>query len=82
MHAANAALASLMPHAQARIVPGAGHGWLAPLPDLHARTVGAWIESGALPAEPHPETEGWTTTRPGRRILKAADRVATRASNR
>jgi 3-oxoadipate enol-lactonase len=82
IHAANAALASLMPHAQARIVPGAGHGWLAALPDLRARTVGAWIESGALPAELHPETDGWTATRPGRRILKAADRVATRASNR
>jgi hypothetical protein len=44
MHAANAALAALMPRADARIVPGVGHGWIATRPELHASVVRAWLE--------------------------------------
>jgi hypothetical protein len=38
-----------MPHAIARVVPGVGHGWLARIPDLHARMVRAWIEDRRFP---------------------------------
>jgi hypothetical protein len=41
-----------MPNAQARMVPGAKHGWgPAQRPDLHRRMVIAWIEDQPLPEE-------------------------------
>jgi hypothetical protein len=51
----NAAQAALMPHAEARFAPGAGHGWLARWTDLHVRMVEAWLTGGELPAELTPE---------------------------
>jgi hypothetical protein len=33
-----------MPRAEARIVPGVGHGWIAGRPELHASVVRAWLE--------------------------------------
>lgn len=46
----NAALASVMPDAVARFVPGGGHGWIGRRPELHARLVEAWLTGGDLPA--------------------------------
>ena len=52
---ANAALASLMPHALARFAPGLRHGWIARAPDLHVRMVEAWLTGRELPSELRPE---------------------------
>jgi pimeloyl-ACP methyl ester carboxylesterase len=52
---ANAALASLMPHAAARFAPGLSHGWLAREPRLHVRMVEAWLTGRELPSELRPE---------------------------
>ena len=52
---ANAALAVLMPHAEARYVPGMAHGWLARRRDLHVAMVEAWLTDGELPDELVPE---------------------------
>lgn len=46
----NAALAGLMPHAEARFVPGLGHGWLGTRLDLHVEMTVAWLSAGSLPA--------------------------------
>lgn len=52
---ANAALASLMPHAVAVYAPGLPHGWIARAKDLHVRMVVAWLTGRELPAELRPE---------------------------
>ena len=52
---ANAALASLMPHAAARFAPRLPHGWLARAPQLHVRMVEAWLTGQELPSELRPE---------------------------
>ena len=52
---ANAALASLMPHAVARFAPGLRHGWIARAPELHVRMVEAWLTGRELPSELRPE---------------------------
>jgi pimeloyl-ACP methyl ester carboxylesterase len=51
VRASNAALAELMPHGNARFVPGLGHAWFAWRPDLHVRMVEAWLTGEALPEE-------------------------------
>ena len=51
----NAALAALMPHAEAWYAPGLGHCWQRAAPDLHIRTVEAWVEGQELPSELRPE---------------------------
>jgi hypothetical protein len=48
---ADAALATLMPHAEARFAPGLGHCWQRKDPDLHIRMVEAWCTGQALPSE-------------------------------
>lgn len=55
----NAALAALMPDAEARYVPGHGHAWMNRRPDLHRRTVAAWLADSELPRELRPETTPW-----------------------
>jgi pimeloyl-ACP methyl ester carboxylesterase len=52
---ADAALASLMPHAEARFAPGYGHCWQRVAPDLHIRMVEAWATKQELPSELRPE---------------------------
>ena len=47
----NAALATLMPHAEARVAPGMGHCWQRTAPDLHIRMVEAWVTGQELPFE-------------------------------
>ncbi len=47
----NAALAALMPHAEARFAPGLGHCWQRTSPDLHIRMVEAWCTGQELPSE-------------------------------
>ena len=78
MHAANAALAALMPRAEARIVPGVGHGWIATRPELHASVVRAWLEGSPLPGELRVETGGSRATPARRRFEQAAARSAGR----
>jgi len=51
----NAALATLMPQAEARFAPGLGHCWQRRAPDLHIRTVEAWVTEQELPSELRPE---------------------------
>ena len=51
----NAALATLMPHAEARFAPGLDHCWQRQAPDLHIRTVEAWVSGQELPTELRPE---------------------------
>jgi pimeloyl-ACP methyl ester carboxylesterase len=49
IRASNAALAELMPHATARLVPGLGHAWFGWRRDLHVRMIQAWLTGEALP---------------------------------
>jgi pimeloyl-ACP methyl ester carboxylesterase len=52
VRASNRLLGERMPHAEARMMPGASHGWgPAQFPDVHLRMVEAWIAGGPLPAE-------------------------------
>ena len=51
----NAALATVMPSAIARFVPGLGHGWLGARLSLHVEMVEAWLTSGSLPTALSPE---------------------------
>jgi pimeloyl-ACP methyl ester carboxylesterase len=51
----NAALATLMPHAEARFAPDLGHCWQRKAPDLHIRMVEAWCTGQTLPSELRPE---------------------------
>jgi hypothetical protein len=57
----NAALAALMPQAEARYVAGKGHGWLSEEPDLHISMVQAWLTGQELPAQLLTETSTWDT---------------------
>lgn len=66
---ANAALAAVMPHAQARYVPGLAHGWLARRMDLHVAMVEAWLTGGQLPGELMPEVTSPATVARLRREL-------------
>jgi pimeloyl-ACP methyl ester carboxylesterase len=52
----NRLLAESMPAAESRMVPGAGHGWLAREPALHVAMVRAWLADEPLPPELQPET--------------------------
>ena len=70
----NAALAALMPHAEAWYAPGFDHCWQRKAPDLHIRMVAGWVSGQDLPAElrreppPRPEALGRMrreTARPG-----------------
>jgi pimeloyl-ACP methyl ester carboxylesterase len=57
VRASNRLLAEHMPNAEARVMPGASHGWgPAQFPDIHRRMVAAWIEDRPLPTELVPET--------------------------
>ena len=47
----NAAVATLMPHAEAWYASGLGHCWQLQDLDLHVRTVEAWVSGRALPSE-------------------------------
>lgn len=47
----DAALAALMPYAEARYAPGLDHCWQRRAPDLHIRMVEAWCTGTELPAE-------------------------------
>ena len=47
----NAALATLMPRGEAWYAPGLFHCWQRVAPDLHVRTVEAWVSDRALPTE-------------------------------
>ena len=59
VRASNRLLSERMPHAEARMMPGASHGWgPAQFPDIHRRMVAAWIEGRLLPAELVAETTG------------------------
>jgi pimeloyl-ACP methyl ester carboxylesterase len=51
----NAALATLMPSATARFVPGLGHGWLGTRLDLHVDMVEAWLTTGSVATGLSPE---------------------------
>ena len=44
-------LADAIPHADARIAPEMGHGWLAEAVDLHVRMIQAWLTNEPLPTE-------------------------------
>ena len=59
VRASNAALADLMPNAEARYVAGHGHGWLGKAPQLHIRMVDAWVNELELPSELLTETTSW-----------------------
>jgi pimeloyl-ACP methyl ester carboxylesterase len=47
----DAALAALMPQAEACYAPGLGHCWQREAPDLHIRMVEAWLTGMPLPSE-------------------------------
>jgi hypothetical protein len=47
----DAALAALMPHAEAWYAPGLNHCWQRQAPGLHIRMVEAWMSGQPLPAE-------------------------------
>jgi pimeloyl-ACP methyl ester carboxylesterase len=57
VRASNRLLAGRMPRAEARMVPGANHGWgPAQHPALHRKTVAAWLADQRLPTELAAET--------------------------
>jgi pimeloyl-ACP methyl ester carboxylesterase len=57
VRASNRLLSERMPHAEARMMPGASHGWgPAQFPDIHLRMVAAWIAGRGLPSELVAET--------------------------
>jgi pimeloyl-ACP methyl ester carboxylesterase len=72
----NAALANLMPNAEAKYVPQVGHGWVGQEPDLHQRMVQAWITGSNLSQEFKPETTSW----PEEKVTHLLDRCPTVAS--
>jgi hypothetical protein len=47
----NAALAEVLPRGEAWFVPGLGHCWQKADPDLHIRTVEAWVSGQELPSQ-------------------------------
>jgi pimeloyl-ACP methyl ester carboxylesterase len=51
----NAALAALMPHAEACFSPGLDHCWQRKDPELHIRMLEAWFTGQELPSELRPE---------------------------
>ena len=51
----DAALATLMPRAEAWFAPGLDHCWQREAPDLHIRMVEAWVTGQPLPSELRPE---------------------------
>jgi len=55
----NAALAHLMPAAEARCMCGRGHGWVGAEPELHMQMIEAWITHAPLPFDLQPETMRW-----------------------
>ena len=69
----NAALAALMPHAEARYFPGAGHGWLGVNLELHVAMVEAWLEANELPDGLAHETTAWSKAAV-EQVLAASDR--------
>jgi pimeloyl-ACP methyl ester carboxylesterase len=72
----NAALANLMPNAEARYVPQVGHGWVGQELDLHQRMVEAWITGSNLPQEFELGTTSW----PEERVTRLLNRCPTVAS--
>lgn len=70
----NAALANLMSEAEARYVPQHGHAWMNRKPDLHQRTVSAWITGSELPAGLEPETAAWSRSKVNRLVDRDAKR--------
>ena len=58
----NAALAALMPHAEAWYAPGLDHCWQRKDPNLHIRTLEAWFTGQELPSELRPEPEASAAT--------------------
>lgn len=69
VRASNAGLATLMPHATARFVPGLGHAWFAWRRELHVRTVEAWLADEPLPPELVPEPPSATAVERVLRLL-------------
>ena len=55
VRASNAALAAVMPDAEAWYAPGLGHGWQLKAPALHVRMVEAWLAGKEVPSELRPE---------------------------
>lgn len=64
----NAALAELLPDAEARYVPQHGHAWMNRKPNLHQRMVAAWITGSELPTELEIENSSWPRSKV-RRLL-------------
>lgn len=70
VHTSSRLLADRMPHAEAWVMPGSGHGWLGSHPDVHVRMVQAWIEGLRLPAELIPDPPETATQANDRRDLQ------------
>lgn len=51
IHQSLGAATQTLPHAQARVAPGVGHGWNGENPTLFADTIRAWITDTPLPSE-------------------------------
>lgn len=66
----DAALATLMRHAEARFAPGLDHCWQRKAPDLHIRMVEAWCTGQELPSElrREPAPEAGTAERLRRKV--------------
>lgn len=72
VRSSNAALAAMMPAAQARFLPGHAHGWLGAQPELHRRMTEAWISGTQLPTELRLETAAWNVSQVERLLRRAA----------
>ncbi|WP_458208677.1 alpha/beta fold hydrolase [Haladaptatus sp. NG-SE-30] len=71
----NAALADLMPEAEARYIPGHSHAWMNRKRDLDQRMVEAWITGSELPAELEPETTSWPRSKVNRLLGQNPNRA-------
>jgi pimeloyl-ACP methyl ester carboxylesterase len=70
MHTSSRLLAARMRHAEAMVMPGAGHGWAARHPDVHVAMIRAWLEDRPLPRELVPEPEPASPERGGRNLTE------------
>jgi len=73
VRASNAALAHVLPAAEAWYMPGLGHGWVGRAPEVHRRMVEAWIIGSPLPEELKPETTPWPRATVDHLIGRAPD---------
>lgn len=73
LRASNSALGDLMPNAQAKYLPGHGHGWIGKETQLHQHMVRAWITGSPLPESLQAEETEWPRSKVESLLGETAD---------